>query len=148
MSLMSLLLALVPPLGARLKPKPDRLAEALEAALARAREEITELRRERDLWRDRAYGAVPARAIPLRSQQLAQRISLLAQYQAQYQQAALQQAQYQAQMQQSQSLALQNAQMAQQSQNSPQYLLGAQNLSVLDQMFCNCVPARHDLLLG
>ena len=135
---MSLLLALVPPLGARFKPKPDRLAEALEAALARAREEITELRRERDLWRDRAYQAVPARASPLESQHLAQRISLLAQYQAQYQ----------AQMQQSQSLALQNAQVAQQSQIPPQYLLGAQNLSVLDQMFCNCVPARHDLLLG
>ena len=117
MSLISLLLALAPPLAARFKPKPNRLAEALEAALARAREEITELRRERDLWRNRAYQAVPARASPLRSQQLAQ-------YLAQYQ-----------------------AQVAQQSQIPPQYLLGAQNLSSLDQMFCNCVPARHDLML-
>ena len=122
MSLMSLLLALSPPLAARFKPKPNRLAEALEAELAKAREEITELRRERDMWRNRAYEAVPTRVIPLRTQQLAQHISLLAQYQAQ--------------------------QVAPQSQIPPQYLLGAQNLNVLDEMFCNCVPARHDLLRG
>ena len=118
MSLTSLLLALVPPLAARFKPKPNRLAEALEAELASAREEITELRRERDMWRNRAYAAVPARDMQ----------------NAQYQQ-AMAIAQYQ-------------AQRAQQSQIPPQYFLGAQNLSALDQMFCNCVPARHDLLLG
>ena len=129
MSLISLLLALSPPLAARFK-KPDE-TDRLKAELAKAKEDITELRRERDMWRGRAYEAVPPRDMQ----------------NAQYQQ-AMAIAQYQAAMQQSPSLALQNAQMAQQSQNSPQYLLGAQNLNVLNpEMFCNCVPARHDLLL-
>ena len=126
MSLMSLLLALSPPLAARFKPKPNREAELkariaqLEIALAIAAVDTSALSRERDVWRDRAYEAVPARAIPLRNQQVAQHISLLAQYQAQ---------------------------QAQQSQIPPQYLLGAQNLNAPNEMVCNCVPARHDLLL-
>ena len=115
MSLMSLLLALSPPLAARFK-KPDE-TDRLKAELAKAKEEITELRRERDVWRGHAYEAVPPRDMQ----------------NAQYQQ-AMAIAQYQ-------------AQRAQQSQIPPQYLLGAQNLSVLDEMFCNCVPARHDLFV-
>ena len=101
MSLISLLLALSPPLAARFK-KPDE-TDRLRAELAKAKEEITGLRRERDMWRDRAYQAVPARI-------------------------------------------MQNVQH-QQSNLAQHVLLGAQNLSVLDEMFCNCVPARHDLLI-
>ena len=95
MSLISLLLGLAPPLAARFKSNPNRLAEALKAELAKAREEITELRRERDVWRERAYEALTARAAQNAQAQAAQQ-SNLAQYLAAMQQSQ-RLAQYQAQ---------------------------------------------------
>jgi hypothetical protein len=124
MSLTSLLLALVPPLAARFK-RPDEVAR-LRAELADAKREL-EL--ERQFTAELAQRQAHAR--------LAQHISLLAQYRPQ----RTQQAQ-------------DNAQMAQQGQlagvvmlNQANQMLGAQNLSSLNDMVCNCVPARHDLLL-
>ena len=90
--------------------------------VARLRAELADARRELEL--ERQFTA--ALAQQLAHARLAQHISLLAQYQPQ----STQQAQI----------------YAQQSQHAAQ-VLGAQNLSSLNDMFCNCVPARHDLFV-
>jgi hypothetical protein len=121
-----------------LKARVAELEEAIGAAneLARRDQELI------DMWRERAIANVPAVIAP----SLVERQS----------RAALQQAQAAQQAQQANAqLAQQYFQAAQQGLQSG--LLGqgfqaqaqAQARSVMDAEFwCNCVPARHDMLRG
>lgn len=139
MSLTTLLLAFLPAVvQARREPEKSKREKALEAErdalqaeLERAWAEVASWRRRFDesqemlerLARDRIDRRLhePPFPTPLQ-QQLAQYQQGLANAQAN--------AQYQ----------------AQQAMNAQNYgLLGAQNLAFHD---CNCVPARHDMLLG
>ena len=118
MSVLSTLGLLVTAASAKLRPEREDPARAI-ADLEAQRDE---LRRERDDWRARAE-AWRARAIT----------DIPPTQELQWYAAAQQLAQ----------------QMAQQNQlaamQTPQYLLGAQALN--PSMFCNCVPARHDMFL-
>jgi hypothetical protein len=103
---------------------------ALEDAIAVANANARRDQELIDLWRERALGNVPA--------VIARQQSLVEQNQRQYQQAMAQQAQ-------------QNQLAAYQGLGNYQQALGAQMLGaqgLIDaELWCNCVPARHDMLL-
>ena len=121
MSVLSTLALLVTAASAKLRPAREDPARAI-AELEAQRDE---LRRERDDWRARAE-AWRARAItdipPTQELQW-----------------------YAAAQQLAQQMAQQNQLAAMQTPNYQQGLLGAQALN--PSMFCNCVPARHDMFL-
>lgn len=148
------MLALVPPLAARFKRHDEvaRLrAELADAQLRPEREDPAraiadleaqrdELRRERDDWRARAEAWRERALVNIPAQQPAGPDFQRAQW-AQAQQQIAQQAQIYPQMAQQGPLA------AVGMLNQANQMLGAQNLSSLNDMFCNCVPARHDLFV-
>jgi hypothetical protein len=148
MSVVTILLALAPgAIAARLKPAKtlnelvlERRIADLEARNSSLEAELTAVRRVAEDWRDRFMNGGQQHA----AAQLNQAAAQLAQYQAQAQAAQLNQA------------AAQHAAYQAQAQASP-YQQGLGNLLGMQQMqnavgafegFCNCVPARHDLLLG
>ena len=127
MSVLSTLALLVTAASAKLRPAREDPARAI-ADLEAQRDE---LRRERDDWRARAE-AWRARAIT----------DIPPTQELQWYAAAQQLAQQMAQ--QNQAYQQQNAKMVQQNLYQ-QGLLGAQGLN--PELFCNCVPARHDMFL-
>lgn len=137
MSLATLLLALAPAFfRPKLEPEKTKRETELEAERDAAYDALELMRVERDSWRRRYEEArdMLARGPERRAQsdhaamQLAQMAQ--AQYQAQQNQLAGQQ-----------QLAMQNAMAFGHGQ-----MLGAQAIAAAD-FWCNCVPARHDMLL-
>jgi len=108
-----------------------RIAE-LEDAIATANVQARRDQELIDIWRERALAPPPQIA----QQQAAQMLQA---------QAQLHQAQY-AQQMNFQNAAYQNQGLAQLGQQAPLGLLGAQTL-IDRELWCNCVPARHDMFL-
>ena len=144
----SSLLALVVAGAAAFKGKRDRPEEsprrpsyaelkarvaALEDAIASANSQARRDQELIDLWRERAlFAEAPMGAVAARQQQMAQGV----------QQALA--AQQHAMAQYNQQQAMQNYQN--QGLGQAMGLLGAQSL-INAELWCNCVPARHDLFL-
>lgn len=149
MSVTTLLLALLPAVVQPRREKTKREVE-LEIDLADARRDLAEaearigwLEAELERQNHATYDALAERHSAWRRLHEANAMAGLAITPAQ--QAGLAQQQYYAQMQSQaaqQQLAMQNA-MA----HGQGAMLGAQSLANSD-LRCNCVPARHDLLLG
>jgi hypothetical protein len=118
--------AVMKQMARELREARARVAE-LEGDVARANVQYRRDQELIDLWRERALFAEAAPRGAL-------------------QQAALQQAQAQAQTQLAQSQGLQNYQAAQNAMVYGNSLLGTQSL-VDAELWCNCVPARHDMFL-
>ena len=114
------------------RPDKKRIAE-LEVKIAELEDAIAtanvQARRDQeliDIWRERALAPPPQIA----QQQAAQML----------------QAQAYAQQMNFQNAAYQNQGLAQLGQQAPLGLLGAQTL-IDRELWCNCVPARHDMFL-
>jgi hypothetical protein len=124
-------------INADLRRRVEELEDAIASANVQARrdQELIDLWRERALFAEAPIGAVrPAGVFQLAQQQMAQ---------AQANQQALN-----AQYHQQNALAQYNRQQNYQNQGLGQAmgLLGAQSL-INAELWCNCVPARHDLFL-
>ena len=107
-----------------------RIAE-LEDAIATANVQARRDQELIDIWRERALGRPPQVALQQAAAQMQAQQALLAQYD----------------QQQVQNFYNQGAQQYQNQQLGQAIgLLGAQTL-IDAELFCNCVPARHDMFL-
>jgi hypothetical protein len=110
-----------------------RIAE-LEDAIATANAQARRDQELIDIWRERALGRPPQIALQQAAAQMQAQQNMLAQHNAQ---AAMN----------AQNFYNQGAQQYQNQQLGQAVgLLGAQSL-IDAELFCNCVPARHDMLL-
>ena len=122
---------------AELEARVAELEDAIATANAHARRDQELI----DLWRERALAAIPA-APPAGFGQAMPQIAL-------QQAAAAMQGMHQAQaalQQQANAQAMAQANFYAQQNGLVAGLLGAQNL-IEAELWCNCVPARHDLFL-
>jgi len=120
---------------AELEARIAELEDAIASANAQARrdQELIDIWRERALHAEAPIGALVPAGPDFRPPQIAQ------------QQAAQMLAQAYAQQMNFQN-AYQNQGLAQLGQQAPLGLLGAQTL-IDRELWCNCVPARHDMFL-
>ena len=142
MSLATVLLAFLAPI---VRPKSPGLQwareKALEAERDALREELERAYRRNEmlvLERDSALRRLDEAGemlAALAGERIDRQLSQTQQYQALA-------AQHNAQLAAQQAQAMQNAMLYGQGQ-----MLGAQNLQ-MPEFWCNCVPARHDMLLG
>lgn len=139
MSLATMLLAFVAAIvRPKMEPEKSGREVKLEAELDELKEVLRRVKVERDSWRRRCEDA-QAMLARVAGDRIERRLEQRAQYQDGA--AAVQAAQYA----QAQQLAAQ--------QNMANPLAHAQMLQAMNQQlaahgYCNCVPARHDMLLG
>ena len=125
-------------INADLRRRVEELEDAIASANVQARrdQELIDLWRERALFAEAPIGAV----LPAGQRRMQQAQALAAQANQQANQNAL------AQYNQQQAMNAQNYPYQNQGLGQAMGLLGAQSL-INAELWCNCVPARHDLFL-